>query len=181
LFTYWEAIPVELYLIRHAHAVRVGEEGANEDAERPLSDKGQEQSRTLGTLLQKRGIVFDHLFTSPLLRARQTAEAIAQVFDTPPEIQETRHLSPNARLKKFERFILSLEGERIGLVGHAPDLGRWAGFLIGSKKVQIDMPKAGIAYIQCAECPGKGLGTLEWLIGPEWYMEPSITALHVGK
>jgi len=172
---------VELYLIRHAHAVRLGEEGANDDAERPLSDKGQEQSRTLGTLLQKRGIVFDRLLTSPLLRARQTAEAIAQMFDTPPEIQETRHLSPDARFKKVARFLLALEGERIGLVGHAPDLGRWAGFLIGSKKAQIDMPKAGVAFIQCPENPGKGLGMLEWLIGPDWYMEPSITELHVAK
>lgn len=169
---------MELYLIRHAHAVKLGDEGTNEDAERPLSDKGQEQSRTLGSVLQKRGIVFDTLLTSPLLRARQTADAIAQVFNTPPPIEECRSLAPGGRSKKVARFLFALEGARLGLVGHAPDLARWAGWLIGSKKVNIELPKGGVAFVNCPEGPGKGMGTLQWLLGPDWYLESSIAELY---
>lgn len=172
---------MELYLIRHAHAVRVGEEGAADDAERPLSDKGQEQSRTLGSLLQQRNILFDRLLTSPLLRARQTAEALAQTFEKPPQIEECRALAPAVRSKKVERFLFALDGERVGLIGHMPDLGQWAGWLIGSKKAQVEIPKAGIVYIKCPKGAGKGLGTLEWLIGPEWYMENGIAELRTKK
>jgi phosphohistidine phosphatase len=172
---------VELYLIRHAHAEKLGDDGSANDDERPLSDKGQEQSRTLGSVLQKRGIVFDKLLTSPLLRARQTADAIAQVFNSPPPIEECRALAPGGRSKKVARFLFALDGMRLGLVGHAPDLDKWAGWLIGSKKVNIELPKAGVAYINCPEGPGKGLGTLQWLIGPEWYLESSIADLYVDK
>ena len=50
-----------------------------------------------------------------------------------------------------------------------PQLGDYAAWLIGSKKMQLDIAKAGIALITCGELPSKGLGSLQWLVTPEWY------------
>jgi phosphohistidine phosphatase SixA len=53
-------------------------------------------------------------------------------------------------------------------VGHQPDLGEFAAWLIGSKKAQIDIAKAGVAFIHCEKEVTKGGGSLEWLVPPEW-------------
>ena len=45
----------------------------------------------------------------------------------------------------------------------------FAGWLIGSKRAQIDLAKAGIACISVADEPRKGGGALVWLVTPEWY------------
>ena len=60
-------------------------------------------------------------------------------------------------------------GEKVGLVGHMPHLGEYAAWLLGNKKAQIDFAKSGVAMISCGEMPGKSLGSLQWLVTPEWY------------
>lgn len=163
---------MDIYLIRHADALPLGERGITADEERPLSDKGEEQARAVGKVFQKRGIVLDRLYTSPLLRARQTAEGLLQTWARPEvQLQESSALAPGAKPRKLARFLLKQEGEKVGLVGHMPHLAVVTGWLIGDKDVQLDFAKAGIAYIRCGEAPGKGLGVLEWLVTPEWYEE----------
>jgi phosphohistidine phosphatase len=50
-----------------------------------------------------------------------------------------------------------------------PQLGDYAAWLIGAKKVHVDIAKSGIALVTCGELPSKGLGALQWLVTPEWY------------
>jgi phosphohistidine phosphatase len=159
-----------VYLIRHADALALGERGITDDEERPLSEQGEEQARVVGKLFQRRGIVLDRLYTSPLLRARQTAEAMLKVWSRHDlELQTCPALAPGVRPRRLCRFLLKQGGEKVGLVGHMPHLGFVTGWLIGDKKVQIDLAKAGVAYVSCGEAPGKGLGVLQWLVGPDWY------------
>ncbi len=161
---------MELFLIRHAEAVPVGENGITEDAERPLTEKGIKQADGLGKLFQRRGLTLDRIVTSPFVRARQTADAILRhASGTAPTIDVTDALTPNAKPRKLAKALRSITGERIGLVGHLPHLGILAAWLIGGKKAQIDLAKAGVAHIFCGEMPGKGLGTLDWLVTPEWF------------
>ena len=65
---------MDLYLIRHADALALGERGITEDAARPLSAKGESQAQRVGAVLRRKGIVLDKLVTSPLVRARQTTD-----------------------------------------------------------------------------------------------------------
>ena len=161
---------MDVYLIRHADALALGERGITDDDERPLSELGEEQARNAASALQRRGVVLDRFYTSPLLRARQTAEAMLRIWSRPDlELQPCLHLSPGARPRKLARFLLKQEGEKVGLVGHMPHLAIVAGWLIGDKKVQIDIAKAGVAYIICGDSPGKGMGTLHWMVAPDWY------------
>src|SRR4051812_10843184 len=63
---------MEIYLIRHAEAVALGENNVNADEDRPLTPAGETQSKAIATGLQRKGVAFQLILTSPLLRARQT-------------------------------------------------------------------------------------------------------------
>jgi phosphohistidine phosphatase len=157
-----------LYLIRHGEAKPLGESGVSEDEERPLTEAGQEQSRKVAAGLQKAGVRLSVLLTSPLLRARQTAEAVAGQWNAPaPEVQTCEELSPGKKPKKLSRYLRGLGADSVALVGHMPDLGDYAAWLIGSKSAQIDLAKGGVAFVVC-DSVRKGAGTLEWLLTPEW-------------
>jgi len=161
---------MELYLIRHADAVTLGEGGIIEDAARPLTPKGEAQARFLGDGLARWGIRLEVLLTSPLVRARQTADGIAQHLTRPaPEVRLCEDLAPGGKRRRLARGLKDIGKKAIGVVGHQPDLGEFAAWLIGSKKAQIDFAKAGVANIVCDEEPGKGEGRLVWLAGPEWF------------
>ena len=161
---------MELYLIRHADALALGERGITNDEERPLSEKGETQAEAAAKALQSRGIVLDKLFTSPLARARQTAENLLRIWSKPELILETCDaLAPGGKPRKLSKFLLKAGSEKMGLVGHMPHLGEFAGWLLGAKKAQIDFAKSGIALITCGDLPSKGMGELQWLVTPDWY------------
>jgi len=70
---------MKLYLLRHATAVDV----ALSDAERELTREGREEARIAGAALAELGVKVSHILTSPLVRARQTAEIVAKVLKFP--------------------------------------------------------------------------------------------------
>ena len=162
---------MELYLIRHGEARPLAGSDVQDDAERPLTDTGHAQAQGLAAALQRHGVHLDQVVSSPLLRARQTAEGLMQNWKTPlPELLLCDALAPDtARSRKVTKFLLKLTAKSLALVGHMPDLADYAEWLIGSKKAQIAIAKGGVARIDCeGEVPDKGTGTLTWLITPEW-------------
>jgi phosphohistidine phosphatase len=160
---------MNLILIRHAHA-QPQTAGEETDADRPLSDRGREQCAALAKALLRIGVQIGCIVSSPLLRARQTADGLLANWPTPhPEIHECPALGPEGKPKKLTRFLCGLNVAPIVLVGHMPDLGRYAGWLIGSKKAGVVLAKAGAAYIDCTTSPARGAGSLSWLVTPEWY------------
>jgi phosphohistidine phosphatase len=163
-------LAVELYLIRHADALPLGEGGVMEDADRPLSETGNAQVKSLAESLQRHDIHPGILATSPLLRARQTAEELVKHWTgSAPTVQECAELAIGGKTRKLARFLRELEGNSIGVVGHQPDLCECAAWLIGSRKAQLDLAKAGVACISCPDGPEKGAGTLLWLVTPTWF------------
>jgi phosphohistidine phosphatase len=159
---------MDLYLIRHADALALGERGNTQDSERPLSDKGYAQSKLLGAWMHRKGITLDQVFTSPLLRAHQTAEGIVGAMSSAPPLQPCPELAPGEKPKRLAKILRQWGGEKAALVGHMPDLPTFAAWLIGSKRAQIDLAKAGIAYLKVPDEPCKGGGVLVWLVIPDW-------------
>ena len=160
---------MDLYIIRHADALALGERGVTADEERPLSDEGQKQAAQLAAGLKKRGVELELLLTSPLVRARQTADALVKPeTKVASELQTCEELSPGGRRKKLAKLLLGTARNSVGIVGHQPDLGEFAAWLVGDKKVNLDLAKAGVAYIQCSDLPRRGGGTLIWLVTPDW-------------
>lgn len=160
---------MDLYVIRHADAQPLSKGGITKDAERPLTAAGQAQCGPLAEALLRQGVRLERVVTSPLLRARQTAEGMLAHLTAPaPELHTCDHLAPGGKRRKLTRFLRGLHAESVAIVGHMPDLSEYAAWLIGSKKAQIDLAKAGVACLHFDEEPGKGDGVLSWLVTPQW-------------
>jgi phosphohistidine phosphatase len=160
---------MDLYIIRHADAQPLGEQGIRDDADRPLTVAGQAQCGSLAAALKRQKINLERLVTSPLLRARQTAEGLLKELEAPqPELHTCDHLAPGGKRRKLTRFLRGLSAQSVAVVGHMPDLNFYVGWLIGSKKAQVDLAKAGVACIHFEDEPRKGTGVLTWLITPQW-------------
>lgn len=161
---------MDLYIIRHAEAQPLGEGGIEDDAERPLTSEGQSQCGQLAAALKRHDVHFERIVTSPLLRARQTVDGLLQNLSPPkPGLHLCNHLAPGGRRRKLTRFLGGLDAPSIAIVGHMPDLAEYAAWLIGSRKAQLDLAKSGVACIHFEDELGKGMGTLTWMVTPEWY------------
>jgi phosphohistidine phosphatase len=161
---------MRLYVIRHADAVAHGRDGIERDEDRPLTDGGQEQARRLAKALRDQGVTLDRVLSSPLLRAKQTAEGMVAAWGNgAPELTESDALTPGTKKKKLIRDLLASGGDAVAVVGHNPDLSELIGWLIGEKNASVSLAKAGVACIEFEGSPCKECGRLEWLVSPEWY------------
>jgi phosphohistidine phosphatase len=118
-------MPPFLYLIRHAHAL-----DAADDPERPLSKRGRKQVKALAELLRPRG-GFDpaEIWHSPLVRARETAELLAEELALKPKWTVVRDLEPEADPAAVARLV-TRASEAVALVGHEPHLSGLASLLV---------------------------------------------------
>jgi phosphohistidine phosphatase len=152
---------VELYLLRHADAGDPAE-FRGDDAQRPLSNKGRRQASTMGRFLNQRGFHPDAILSSPMMRARQTAELVAAALDTKVQLDSRLVGIPDlARLGE----IVDGAGRKLLLIGHDPDLSDLAAELTGAR--QLPLKKGGIARIDASLPLSAGGGTLRWLLPPD--------------
>ncbi len=159
---------MNVYLLRHAHALGVGEAGAQSDEERPLSDQGRQQAALVADAAQRLGLKFDQVLTSPLRRALETAQEFCRHLDIPESSLVTcTPLEPGGSPKKLMKRLRALEANDVVLVGHSPDLNKHAAWLLGSKRTEIEIAKAGLACVRCDAPPRKGAGALVWLLTPD--------------
>ncbi len=115
---------MQLVIVRHADAAP----GAPDEL-RPLTPAGREQARSLGVRLREQGIEPDAVVSSPLLRARETAAALAGPLGLgDPEVDE--RLAPGASPTEI-RDTARGRGETVVVVGHQPDCGHAAAALTG--------------------------------------------------
>ncbi len=126
------AAGVRILLVRHGDAVP--EEDAGSDRDRWLSPKGREHARILGRLLREQGIEPQAILCSPLPRAVQTAELIANALDYIGVITSLRCLEPSAhpRVAANEIRAAAVDG-RLGVivVSHEPAVSSLGAFLLG--------------------------------------------------
>jgi len=160
---------MNLLLVRHAHAEPLAPEGMI-DADRALTDRGREQCRRLARTLHRLQVPLGTVVVSPLVRAKQTCEELlAHWPGDRPEVQECRHLAPEGKVRKLVNFLRGLNQEQLTLIGHMPDMARFAGWMVGDKRSRIHFAKAGAAYIESPVGPGRGHGMLMWLVTPTWF------------
>jgi phosphohistidine phosphatase len=119
---------VQVYIIRHGHAVDEGP-GLG-DEQRYLSKKGRKAVREIGRALRDEKVELDAILTSPLVRAVQTAELLAERLDFLGVIEVLPQLCPGVppRLVAAE---LPSRGVRVAVVGHEPGLSMLGAFLCG--------------------------------------------------
>jgi phosphohistidine phosphatase SixA len=127
---------VLLFLVRHAHA-----EPGEPDELRPLSPRGRSEAAALGARLAAHPTPPELILTSPLRRACETAEAIAE--HVPAEVRIDERLAPGATADAVRELLAGLEGP-VAAVGHQPDCSEIARELTGSDP---GFPTAGVAEI----------------------------------
>lgn len=163
---------MDLYVIRHADAQPL-QESIPDDADRPLTETGIGQSKALAQCLQKLGVKLDVVLTSPLLRAKQTAEEMLRNWSgTKPAVEVVQELADAGKRKRLAKLLREVGKESVAIIGHQPDLSTFTAWLTGSRKAQFDFAKAGAALVHCTEAPDRGTGTLEWLVTPQWFNMP---------
>jgi phosphohistidine phosphatase len=159
---------MDLYLIRHADAASLEDAGVASDEERPLTRKGHAQAQSLAVRFRRRGVTFDAIITSPLLRARQTTDGLVARMGVSPPIVVFDEIGFEVRPRKICEYLRKLgEVATVAIIGHQPGLSRFAAWLSGSKKTQLDLSKAGFALLKCDELK-KGGGVLNLLTSLDW-------------
>ena len=133
----------DLYLIRHGLA---GQQGDYEnDRERPLTEEGKHKTRQLADRFSRLELKFDLILTSPLVRAKQTAE-ILQEGGLSKRLEEAAYLAPGGDLQTWLNWLEDWKesAKSLALVGHEPDLSAWAETLIwGSAQGKLRLKKMG--------------------------------------
>jgi phosphohistidine phosphatase len=159
---------LELYLLRHAHAGNP-EEWTGDDAKRPLSQKGRRQAERLGTFLAQRALMPDSIVTSPKLRARQTAELVADALGTRVSVDD--RLAGPLDVEDVEAISDGAGGTSIMLVGHDPDFSDLCAALCGAP--YMPLKKGTLARIDASLPLQAGSGILRWLLPPDLLTDQS--------
>ena len=131
----------QLWLLRHGEAVP---HDSKPDFERELTARGERQARAAGEALARLGLEFAACYTSPLVRARETAELACEPLNVTPEDRDVLG-------KEFDLdAVLDLlaehgEDERVLIVGHNPSFEQVVHDLTGGR---IDFKKGGVAAVR---------------------------------
>ncbi len=155
---------MEIYLVRHGAA-----HTKEDDPERHLNKDGLDQCHMSGRALKRLEIKFDLVISSPKVRARQTAEIIADEVGYPKdEIKVTETLEPMASPKDTISYLNNFtEMNNIMLAGHLPLLGNLASELL-SKSTQISLYFESGAVCQIdVDHPISHTGIFRWFLTPK--------------
>ena len=170
---------VGIFLMRHGIAADLGVGGVIRDADRPLTPEGRAKLQVMAEGMRRLELKFNLIFTSPLLRARQTAEVVADVLELQHKVKLLESLAPGkglvgAESGKAEIFIEmgAYSFTRALLVGHQPDLSELASFMLtGNRNLNAEFRKGSICAIEMTSIPPRGPGLLRWLLQPRQLRE----------
>ncbi len=156
---------MELYVIRHGIAEDRGPDGS--DASRALTEVGRERMADGVRGLRALDVRLDAIFTSPLIRAMETAEILSQGLPGPePEILSLLGTG-GARAESILREIVGA-GERVALVGHEPTLGELVSVAIaGVATGATPLKKGSVARVDLPPSLRPGSGQLAWFLAPK--------------
>jgi phosphohistidine phosphatase len=141
---------MNIYLIRHAAAVKIDNE-IYEDSFRYLSRSGRAHSYEIAKKLKENRVHFDIIFSSPLVRALQTAEIFANVLHHKGELKTAVELIGGATFGRFQQMIKrNLHHKCIACFGHSPDVNHFATGLIKCddvKALKLDFKNCSVCRI----------------------------------
>ena len=158
-------MPHELYLVRHAIAAERGEDWPDDD-KRPLTARGVSRFKEAVEGLRKLGVEVDEIFTSPLVRAKHTADLLASGLAGKPPVKTLDALAPgHAPASVMAQLARGARRRRIALVGHEPGLGELAAHLIGAGRA-LPFKKGGVCRIDVESLTSRRPGALSWFVPP---------------
>ncbi len=157
-----------LYLIRHAKADLRGP-AYPDDSLRPLIAKGHEQARALAAAFKVLDIGFDRLFSSPMLRAVQTAGPLAARLKPGRSLETLKSLSDNDYVQVLIDIAQALKSKdhSIALVGHEPYLSELTSLLLSDDTATVAVKFKKAAVVELFGPIQAGAMTLQGMLGPK--------------
>lgn len=160
---------IKLYLLRHAIAVQRGTEGYEDDSQRPLTPKGERKMWRVAEGMRELGLSFDLILSSRFVRARQTAEIVADTFKAKERLKFSAHLAPEGDAEDLVHDLKGLyhQPKCVLLVGHEPYLGNLiATLLAGKPAFEVTLKKGGLCLLGVESLHYGRCAKLEWLLTP---------------
>jgi phosphohistidine phosphatase len=159
---------MDLYIVRHAIAVERGSPAFPWDDDRPLTPEGIHKFRLAARGLARLDVQVDRILSSPLIRARQTAEILRDAISPDLDIDYSPGMKPGSPFADSLAAVATLRAESIAVVGHEPHLSGFASYLLVGPggDAGLTFRKGATAFVRFEDEPAPGAGTLEWLIQP---------------
>jgi phosphohistidine phosphatase len=158
---------MELLIVRHALAYERDRQRWRDDEARPLSPAGVKRARKAAIGLKALTEAPERLLTSPLVRARQTAQILTDVARW-PSAEEAIELAPGGPVAAIFALLGRHRGKRVAVVGHQPQLGSLLAACLQADgpALEIELKKNAVACVSFAGAPRAGRATLQWLATP---------------
>jgi phosphohistidine phosphatase len=141
---------MRLSFLRHGIAADRGRSEYENDSERPLTPKGERQIRRIAKGIQAAGLSYDLILASPYLRAKQTAEIVAQVLSTPEGVLLADALTPESNPRQLiDALRTDYHAQQdVLVVGHEPYLSRLISILLtGGPNLSVAMKRGGLCAL----------------------------------
>jgi phosphohistidine phosphatase len=159
---------MKLYILRHGDAAEHGDPRYKEN-DRPLTPKGIQRTKQLAHVLREMEISFDAILSSPLTRARETAEIVARGLKLQDNLRFTEHLAPSGSMEELVHQVNTIRPapKSVVLVGHEPYLSGFISLLCtGGPGLPMVFKKGALCrmnveVLSCGKC-----AVLDWLLQP---------------
>ena len=161
---------MNLYILRHGIAVEPTAHGFAKDADRPLTPEGERKLLQIAKAMEALDLTFDLILSSPYLRARHTAEIVAEALKARKKLELSDNLTPGGSTKKLVELLNHLQPppENVLLVGHEPYLSGLISLLVsGDATLAVVMKKAGLGKLTTESLKHGRCAALEWLLTPK--------------
>lgn len=158
---------MRVFILRHGIAAPPSP--GKSDESRALTLVGKKRMRRAALGMKALGLKFDRVFSSPLIRCRQTAAAVVEALGIASETTPTPVLSPETKSPDLLKLIAQLPAtSAVLLVGHEPSLSGFASFLVTGRDrgLALELKKGGLCRIDFSGKPRGGGGTLVFHLPP---------------
>lgn len=158
---------MEVLVLRHGEAGKRGPIDSR-DYERALTAVGREEVEEVAQSLKEQKLRVDKIVTSPLRRARETAEIVAERLKKRADLEAWDELKPEADRRGLYRRLSNLKQDgAVMLVGHEPYLSELISEVIsGNARCRIALKKTGMAKLEVTSLSPTPHGELRWLLTP---------------
>jgi phosphohistidine phosphatase len=160
---------MEVILVRHGDAGSHDAARYPDDRLRPLSARGRDVHPRVMQALARAGVRFDHLLTSPLARARETADLTKHAFGWAGAIETTETLGEAFSIDGLLALLAAYpDRSHVLCVGHEPGLSHFAAAaLAGAPTFEVDLRPSGVIGLSWREWPRLGAAMLRYVVRPE--------------
>jgi phosphohistidine phosphatase len=161
---------MNLYILRHGLAVERGTPGYARDSERPLTPKGERKVWRIAEAMEALELGFDLILSSPYVRARQSAEIVAEAFKAGRKLELCDHLTPEGSARELVGYLSGHKPrpDNVLLVGHEPCLSELISLLLaGDCSVMVTLKKGGLCKLEVEALQYGRCASLAWLLTPK--------------